>query len=55
MRAYPKKIDTARSGFNEGPPKSSGYLVASFIAVQLAFGCDAMLRNEFARHVRQKV
>ena len=55
MRAYPKKIDTARSGFNEGPSKSSRHLVAGFVAVQLAFGGHAMLRDEFARHVRQKV
>jgi hypothetical protein len=50
-RAYPKKIDTAGSGFNRCSPKSLGYLVASFVTVQFAFGCDAMLRNEFAGHV----
>lgn len=55
MRAYPKKIDTARSGFNACRSKSSRHFVAGFVAVQFAFGGDAMLSNEFARHVRQKV
>ena len=54
-RAYPKKIDTARLGFNGCAPKSSRHLVAGLVAVQLALGGDAMLCNEFARHVRQKV
>lgn len=55
MRAYPKKIDTARSGFNACRSKSSRHFVASLVAVQFAFGGDAMLSNEFARHIRQKV
>ncbi len=48
MWAYPKKIDTAQSGFNRARQKDSGDFVTGLIAVEFAFGRDAVLRDEFA-------
>ena len=48
MWACPKKIDTGQAGFNLAFQKASRNLVTGFVAVQFAFGRDAVLRDEFA-------